>query len=93
MIQSWRTKAAKEVFEGRTPKGFPADLAPAVRRRLFQLHAAAQVEDMRSPPGNRLHKLTDDRLGQWSVSVNDQFRICFEWGENGPENVEFTDYH
>lgn len=93
MIKSWKTKAAREVFEGRSPKGFPADLARAARRRLQQLDAAVTVQDMKTPPGNRLHELTDDRKGQWSVSVNDQFRICFIWGDQGPEEVEFTDYH
>ena len=93
MIQSWKSSAAKEVFEGRSPKGFPADLVRPVRRRLFQLDAAISVDDLRAPPGNRLHPLTGNRLGQWSISVNDQFRICFVWGEHGPENVEFVDYH
>ncbi|MGZ8364297.1 MAG: type II toxin-antitoxin system RelE/ParE family toxin [Caulobacteraceae bacterium] len=93
MIQNWKSKDAKAVFEGRTPKGFPADLAKAARRRLAQLDAAVRVEDMRSPPGNRLHPLTGDRAGQWPVSVNDQFRVCFVWGDAGPEQVEFVDYH
>ncbi|MEO6378734.1 MAG: type II toxin-antitoxin system RelE/ParE family toxin [Caulobacteraceae bacterium] len=93
MIQSWKTKAALEVFQGRSPKGFPANLVKATRRRLQQLDAAAAIGDLKAPPGNRLHELSDDRNGQWSISVNDQFRICFVWGESGPENVEFTDYH
>ena len=93
MIPSWKTQAARLVFEGVTPKGFPADLARATRRRLAQLHSAARVEDLRTPPGNRLHKLADDREGQWSISVNDQFCICFVWGPDGPEQVEFVDYH
>lgn len=93
MIQSWKSKEAQEVFEGRTPKGFPADLAKATRRRLAALNAANVVEDLRVPPGNRLHALDTDRVGQWSISVNDQFRICFIWGPNGPEAVEFVDYH
>lgn len=84
------TKAAKEVFEGRSPKGFPADLLKTARRRLAQLDAAASVEDMNLPPGNRLHLLTD---GRWSVSVNMQYRITFLWGANGPEDVWFGDYH
>ena len=90
VIQSWKSKDAEAVFEGRIPKGFPADLARAARRRLTQLHAAATVEDMRIPPGNRLHLLDD---GRWSISVNDQFRIVFIWGEEGPEDVWFGDYH
>lgn len=93
MIQSWKSKDAKAVFEGQAPKGFPADLVKVTRRRLQQLSAAVQVEDLATPPGNRLHKLAADRDGQWSISVNDQFRICFVWGEHGPEEIEFTDYH
>ena len=93
MIQSWKTATAKDVFEGKTPKGFPADLVKATRRRLGYLHAAVRIEDLRSPPGNRLHQLAGDRAGQWSISVNDQFRICFTWTEMGPAEVEFTDYH
>lgn len=91
MIQSWKSKDAKAVFEGQAPKGFPADLVKVTRRRLQQLSAAVQVEDLATPPGNRLHKLAADRDGQWSISVNDQFRICFVWGEHGPEEIEFTD--
>lgn len=93
MIQSWKSKDAKAVFEGQAPKGFPADLVKVTRRRLQQLSAAVQVEDLATPPGNRLHKLAADRDGQWSISVNDQFRICFVWGEHGPEEIEFMDYH
>lgn len=93
MIRSWRSPAAREVFEGRTPKGFPADLAKATRRRLGYLHAAARLEDLRSPPGNRLHALAGDREGQYSISVNDQFRICFIWTDEGAAEVEFVDYH
>ncbi len=93
MIQSWKDNKASAVFVGQVPKGFPADLAKAARRRLFQLDSAVVIEDMRVPPGNRLHRLTGDRSGQWSISVNDQFRICFVWGRHGPESVEFVDYH
>ncbi len=93
MIQGWASDEAKAVFEGRAPKGFPADLFKKTRRLLAQLNAAVSVEDMRLPPGNRLHALTADRAGQWSVSVNDQFRITFVWGPAGPQEVWFGDYH
>ena len=93
MIQSWKDKRTREVFEGRSPKGFPADLVRAARRRLFQLDAAHVLEDLKDPPGNRLHALVEDRRGQWSISVNRQFRICFVWGAQGPEDVELVDYH
>jgi proteic killer suppression protein len=81
------------IFEGGSPKGFPPDLLRAARRRLALLNAARVVEDLRAPPGNRLHRLGGDRDGQWSVSVNDQFRICFVWTEDGPDGVEIVDYH
>jgi proteic killer suppression protein len=93
-IRSWKSDAAKAVFEGRgLRKGYPADLVRPLRRRLQQLDAAVRVDDMRTPPGNRLHPLVADRAGEWSVSVNDQFRITFKWGDAGPEEVWFGDYH
>ncbi len=93
MIRSWKGKHTQAVFKGEKSKGFPSDLLSVTRRRLQAVDAATSVEDLKTPPGNRLHQLTGDRNGQWSISVNDQFRICFVWGENGPEDVEFTDYH
>lgn len=64
---------------------------PALRK-LKQLDIAARIDDMRVPPGNRLEALGKDRVGQWSVRINDQFRICFRWND-GAENVEIVDYH
>jgi proteic killer suppression protein len=93
-IQSWASDEAEIVFKGRSPgKGFPQELVQRLRRRLQQLDAAVALEDMKSPPGNCLHELDGDRKGQWSVSVNDQFRITFKWGDAGPEEVWFGDYH
>jgi proteic killer suppression protein len=93
-IQSWRSDEARAVFEGRSPgKGFPADLVRTLRRRLQQLDAAVAIDDLKTPPGNRLHQLVGDRAGEWSVSVNDQFRVTFRWGDAGPEQVWFGDYH
>jgi proteic killer suppression protein len=93
VIVSWKGKKAREVFEGNCPKGFPADLFRRARRSLFQLDAATRLDDLKHPPGNRLHRLEEDRAWQWSISVNDQFRICFRWTDQGPEDVEFVDYH
>jgi toxin HigB-1 len=93
-IQSWKSAQAMAVFEGRAPgKGFPPDLVASLRRRLQRLDAATSVEDLRIPPSHRLHKLDGDRVGEWSISVNDQFRITFIWGAAGPEDVWFGDYH
>lgn len=93
MIRSWKDRRAEAVFYGEIPKGFPPGLAKATRRRLEALNAAARLEDLRLPPGHRLHELKADRAGQWSISVNMQFRICFRWTAEGPADVEFTDYH
>jgi proteic killer suppression protein len=62
-------------------------------RKLDQLNQAEVLDDLRSPPGNRLETLKGDRAGQHSIRMNDQYRICFLWTENGPEQVELTDYH
>jgi proteic killer suppression protein len=63
------------------------------RRKLRQLEIAARLDDLRVPPGNRLEALRGDRIGQHSIRVNEQFRICFRWTTGGPEDVEITDYH
>jgi len=94
MIVSWKSRAAKAIFEGHIPgKGVPPDVIRLLRRKLAQLDSATCLDDVRNPPGNRLHALSGNRQGQWSIRVNDQFRICFIWGQNGPEQVDFLDYH
>ncbi len=93
MIQSFRDKFTVAVFNGEAPKGFPADLVAVARRKLRFLHAAADLGDLRSPPGNRLEALAGDRKGQYSIRVNQQFRLCFIWTPQGPAEVEIVDYH
>lgn len=85
--------ATKAAFDGAIVKGFPDDLLKVARRKLQYLHAATTLQDLRSPPGNRLEALKGDRRGQHSIRVNDQFRICFIWTVEGPVDVEFIDYH
>lgn len=63
------------------------------RRKLLLLHAAARLEDLRVPPGNRLEALKGDRAGQFSIRINDQWRICFQWSETEVTHVEIVDYH
>ncbi|MBN9311118.1 MAG: type II toxin-antitoxin system RelE/ParE family toxin [Devosia sp.] len=93
MIRSFRDRKVESIAAGKTPKGFPADLAAAARRKLKWLDAAASLQDLRSPPGNRLEALVGDRAGQHSIRINDQWRICFRWSESGAEDVEIVDYH
>lgn len=93
MIRSFKNEMTRSAFDGEAMKGFPADLLSVTRRKLNYLDAAVSLGDLRSPPGNRLEALKADRLGQHSIRVNDQFRICFVWTAESPANVEFTDYH
>jgi proteic killer suppression protein len=93
VIRSFRDKTTEAVFNGESPKGFPADLVRVARRKLRYLHAAANLGDLRSPPGNRLEALVADRQGQHSIRINDQFRVCFIWTVDGPAQVEIVDYH
>jgi proteic killer suppression protein len=72
---------------------FSADLVKVAWRKLRYLNAAAQLGDLRSPPGNRLEALAGDRKGQHSIRINDQFRVCFVWTTEGPARVEIVDYH
>ena len=75
------------------PKGVSFDLAKRVVLKIFVLVTVTRIEDVRVPLGIRLHRLDGDRLGQWSISVNDQWRICFVWRDNAAFDVEFVDYH
>ncbi|WP_079588009.1 type II toxin-antitoxin system RelE/ParE family toxin [Bradyrhizobium lablabi] len=93
MIGSFQTSLTEDVFNGVFRKGFPADLVKIARRKLRFLHAAHLLTDLRVPPGNRLEALKGDRAGQYSIRVNDQFRICFVWTSDGPKDVELTNYH
>lgn len=78
---------------GKSPKGFSSDLIRRSRAMLTALDAAVTIEDLRFPPGNHLERLSRNRAGQHSVRVNQQWRICFIWTDNGPIDVEFVGYH
>lgn len=93
VIRTFRNKTTEAVFNGESPKGFPANLIKVARRKLRYLNAAADLGDLTSPPGNRLEALAGDRKGQYSIRVNDQFRVCFVWTAEGPAEVEIVDYH
>lgn len=92
MIQSFRCKQTRSLFEGRDPRRFRRFKDAAIRK-LTQLDAAQTLEFLRSPPGNQLEALKGDRKGQHSIRINSQFRVCFVWTENGPSDVEIVDYH
>ena len=93
MIRSFADKATEGLFiGGKCPAQWRAFKANALRK-LDMLDAATSLNDLRSPPGNRLEALKGDRKGQWSIRINRQWRICFRWGDRGPEGVEIVDYH
>lgn len=92
-IRGFRDKRLEQILLRRAPKGFPADLCAIVRRKLILLDSARTLDDLRIPPANRLEALRGDRAGQYSIRVNDQFRLCFRWSEGEPSDVEFVDYH
>jgi toxin HigB-1 len=93
VIRNFQDKTTEAIFNGESPKGFPADLVKVARRKLRYLNAAHVLGDLRSPPGNRLEALEGNRKGQHSIRVNDQFRVCFVWTPEGPAEVEIVDYH
>lgn len=92
MIQSFRCAETQALFEGDFPRRFRA-IQSVAERKLAQLDAAKTLDFLRSPPGNRLEALKGDRAGQYSIRVNDQFRVCFAWTDSGPADVEIVDYH
>lgn len=92
MIVSFASRDAAELFAGNRVRRY-ALLESVIRRKLAQLHAAATLEFLRAPPGNRLELLRGDRAGQYSIRINDQFRICFRWDGNDAAEVEIVDYH
>lgn len=93
MIKGFKDKETQKLFMGRRSK---AVSEPAVRRariKLAQLDQVESVDELKVPPGNRLHKLSGDREGQWAIRVNDQYRICFRFENGDAYDVEVTDYH
>ena len=92
MIQSFKDAATKELYESGTSKRWTSIKAVALRK-LDQLEASINLSNLRIPPGNRLEALKGNRTGQHSIRINDQYRICFVWKDDGAHEVEITDYH
>ena len=93
MIRSLRDRETEKVFNREPSRRWSRDLQRVARRKLLMLDAAETLADLRVPPGNRLEKLSRDREGQYRIRINDQWRICFRWGEGDAHDVEITDYH
>lgn len=92
MIRSFRCADTQLLYETGQSKRF-SGIATVATRKLAQMGAAATLEFLRSPPGNRLEALKNDRLGQHGIRINAQWRLCFRWTAAGPEDVEIVDYH
>jgi proteic killer suppression protein len=93
VIRSFADKETERVWQRRWSRVLDPAIQRVALRKLVMLDAAEVLDDLRVPPGNRLEKLQGDREGQYSIRVNQQWRICFEWTAAGPENVEIVDYH
>lgn len=93
MIRSFKCKHTERIWQGQSSRKFPGDIQNRALRKLRQLDAAATLEDLRNPPGNRLEALKGDRAGQMSIRINDQWRICFQWARGDTDDVEIVDYH
>lgn len=97
MIQTFKNQATQNIFNGEVTKQAlkicPRNIWKIASRKLDQLDSVSQLDELRVPPGNQLEALQRDRKGQYSIRINDQYRICFKWSESGPSDVEITDYH
>ncbi|MCX6081902.1 MAG: type II toxin-antitoxin system RelE/ParE family toxin [Chloroflexi bacterium] len=93
MIESFASDETKKIFLGKTSTKLPKDIQRTARRKLLYLDDAEDLQDLLAPPGNRLEKLKGDRAEQYSIRINDQWRICFDWVGNKANNVEIVDYH
>lgn len=97
MIRSFAARATEDIFNGKNSqtarRALPQKLVRVALRKLEQLDSVERLEDLRIPPGNRLEVLKGKRTGQHSIRINEQYRVCFEWSDSGPEAVEIVDYH
>ena len=97
MIQSFAAVGTEDIFNGKNTRAarrtYPAALWAVAARKLDQLDSVIVLQELRVPPGNRLEALSGDRRGQYSIRINDQYRICFRWTDLGPDAVEIVDHH
>lgn len=93
MIRTFASTPTEEIWHGLQTRRLPPDIQNVARRKLRILNNASQLSELRVPPNNRLEKLKGDRSGQFSIRVNDQWRICFRWEDGDAYEVEIADYH
>jgi toxin HigB-1 len=93
VIISFSNDETERIWKGQRSRKLPSDIQAAALRKLRLMNNAQRLDDLRVPPGNRLERLSADRIGQHSIRINDQWRICFRWTDQGPSHVEIVDYH
>ena len=93
MERRFRNKDAERLFRGLPVRSLPPDIQRRARMRLQRVVTAGAISDLRLPPTHRLEALSGDRLGQYSIRINDQWRVCFRWTDEGATDIEVTDYH
>lgn len=93
MIINFKDKETSKVFNNEVSKKLPSNIQKRAFEKLYMLHRAKEISDLKNPPANFLEKLSGDRLGQYSIRINQQWRICFNWENNNALNVEIVDYH
>jgi len=93
VIHSFQDTEAEKIFNRQRPRRLPPEIQQVALRKLRMLNRAVSLQDLRVPPANRLERLTGSRANQYSIRINDQWRICFEWLEGNAFNVEIVDYH
>jgi len=97
VIRNFKSKGTEDIFDGVNSRDArrtcPAHIWRVAARKLDQLDSIEALQELRIPPGNKLEELTGDRRGQYSIRINDQYRICFLWTSSGPDQVEIVDYH
>ena len=93
MIRRFKCRETSFIWEGKISKRFPRDIQDTARRKLRMINQSRDLKDLLIPPGNRLEQLKGSRKGQYSIRINDQWRICFKWNEGDAYDVEVVDYH
>jgi toxin HigB-1 len=93
VIQSFKDRETQKIFERQRSRKLPSDIQQVALRKLRMLNRAETLQDLRVPPANRLERLSGDREGQYSIRVNDQWRVCFDWQDGDALNLEIVDYH
>lgn len=93
MIKTFKDTEAQRIYHRQRSRKLPADIQQAALRKLRMINNSISINDLRVPPANHLEKLSGNRAGQWSIRINDQWRICFRWEGSDTYDVEITDYH